>query len=128
MKAYPEHDQSWVASLPYYGTVSKDASGRLTRVICAGMFAGSRSRKREDIEGGFTPSFATTEEQREYNRIMTQQVAAFADITGQYTAHLYGRARTLAIFKALSIGWHRRAEFGFGQRGWWHSVCQEAMT
>lgn len=125
MKPFPEHDQEWVASLPYYGTVSPD--GRTIR--CAGMFPGSRSARRQDIEGGFVPGAQSTPEERWFNAFMVEHAAAFADIVSSHTKALYGRTRTVAILRILSIAWRRASELHVvPARGWFHSVCQEAMA
>ena len=127
MKPFPEHNQDWVDSLPFYGFVSRDQSGRFTRVRKDGLFPGSVPAKREHVEGGFTPEKRLPVEDVMFNVMMTQDTAAFADIIGSYTRTLYGRDRTLAFFKILSLCYQRSGEAGFGTRAWLYGVCNEAL-
>lgn len=123
MKPFPEHDAEWVESLPFYGTISRDECGRLTRVT-TWLFAGSRSSRREAIEEGFTSTLATPEE-RDHNEMMASRAAAFADIVAQYTRAMYGRARSVTIFKILAQAWRCRHLPNYGTREWMHRICQE---
>ncbi|MCE5292945.1 MAG: hypothetical protein LLG14_27430 [Nocardiaceae bacterium] len=126
MKPFPEHDREWVESLPFYGTIQRDECGRLTRVT-TWLFPGSKPHKREVIEEGFAPSREATPEDRWFNAMMTENVAAFSDIISAYTGQMYGRARNVAIFRILSLAWQRAGEPGVGTRAWMHGVCREAM-
>lgn len=129
MKEFPRDDQEWVASLPYYGTVSPD--GRT--VHCAGMFpsrydpARRRPAPRQDVEAGFRVGKDTQPEEIYHNHLMASQSAAFADIIAEFTGHLYRGARDQAIFRILGISFRRRDEQGYGTRVWFRSVCAEAV-
>lgn len=123
MKEFPSHNAEWVEHLPYW------KAGRL--------FPNSKSVKREDIEGGWEMKKAepplppyTNEELGliVFNRAMTRETAAFADIIGQYTGKLYGQERLVALFKILAFAWQWRNAYGFGSRVWMHSVCAEAVS
>lgn len=140
MKEFKRDDQSWIESLPPYGTVQLDSSGRLTLVKKHhALFPGSKSSYREDIETGWKPAVvwengvavgAIPMECTFFNVTMAQNTAAFADIIGEYTRGLRGAVRARAIFTILCRAWNSyvAAPYYFGTRAWMHGVCRDAVV